>query len=467
MQLRFFGAAGEVTGSSTLLETARTRLLIDFGLHQGFTTAERRNRSVPPMRPAQLDAVILTHAHLDHSGRLPMLTGAGFSGPIYATPATIELTRILLEDAAHLQQMTAERANHKRSTRSAGASARVSRPLYTISDVETTMPRFRPVEYDKPWQPAPGVTARFVDAGHILGSASLELVLEGESPRRTIVFSGDIGPRGAPLLADPVTFDHADVVVLESTYGDRDHRPLPESINQLASILRNARTPAGKVLIPAFAVGRTQQLIYILGDLIRHHHLEAPHVYLDSPMATETTDLYRRFPNLFDDESLAIINAGDTPLRFPGLRVTRTPDESRSLNSLGGGAVIISASGMMNGGRILHHLRHGLGRPETHVLIVGFQAEGTLGRRLVEGAKQVNVLGQLIDVRAQIHTLNGFSAHAGQTELVAWLAAMARSKPRVLLNHGEDRQRQSLAKLIKSSLALEPELPNYADIVRV
>lgn len=466
MQLRFFGAAGEVTGSSTLVETARARLLVDFGLHQGFKTAERRNRSVPPMRAAQLDAVVLTHAHLDHSGRLPMLVGAGFAGPIYATPATIELAQILLEDAAQIQQMTAERANRKRSGR-AGESTRVSRPLYTISDVQAVMPLFRPVEYDQPWQPAPGVTARFVDAGHILGSASVELVLDDEGRRRTIVFSGDIGPRGAPLLADPVGFEHADVVVLESTYGDRDHRPLPESIDELAGILRNARTPAGKVLIPAFAVGRTQQLIYILGDLVRHHHLEAPHVYIDSPMAMEATDLYRRFRNLFDDEAWQIINAGDTPLRFTGLRVTRTPDESRSLNALGGGAVIISASGMMNGGRILHHLRHGLGRPETHVVIVGFQAEGTLGRRLVEGANQVNVLGRLIDVHAQIHTLNGFSAHAGQTELVAWLAKMAKSKPRVLLNHGEDRQRGIMAEKIKHDLGLDTELPGYADIVRV
>lgn len=466
MQLRFFGAAGEVTGSSTLVETAQARLLVDFGLHQGFTTAERRNRSVPPFRAAQLDAVILTHAHLDHSGRLPMLAGSGFAGPVYATPATIELTQILLEDAAHLQQMTTERANRKRSHRS-GHSERVSRPLYTISDIETLMPRFRPVEYGQPWQPAPGVTARFVDAGHILGSASVELVFEDAGRRRTVVFSGDIGPRGAPLLADPITFDHADVVVLESTYGDRDHRPLPQSIDELAGILRNARTPAGKVLIPAFAVGRTQQLIYILGDLVRHGHLLAPLVYIDSPMATEATDLYRRYGNLFDDESMQIVQTGDTPLRFPGLRTTRTPEESRSLNSLGGGAIIISAGGMMNGGRILHHLRHGLGRPETHVVIVGFQAEGTLGRRLVEGAKQVHVLGRLIDVKAQIHTLNGFSAHAGQSELVAWLSTMARSKPRVLLNHGEDRQRQALSERIKHDLGLEVERPDYADIVRV
>lgn len=466
MQLRFFGAAGEVTGSCTLVETDKARLLVDFGLHQGFKTAERRNRSVPPLRASNLDGVLLTHAHLDHSGRLPMLLDAGFAGPIHATPASIELTQILLEDSAHLQQMSAERANRKRSSR-AGRSARIAQPLYTVPDVAKLMPRFRAIEYNEPRQVAPGITARYVDAGHILGSASIELTIDDEGRRRTVVFSGDIGPDGAPLLADPVGFDHADVVVLESTYGDRDHRPLSESIDELAGILRNARTPGGKVLIPAFAVGRTQQLIYIVGDLVRDGHLQSPLVYVDSPMATETTTLYRRYRNLFDDESWEIIDAGDTPLKFNGLRYTRTPDESRSLNPLGNGVVIISASGMMNGGRILHHLRHGLSRPETHLLIVGFQAEGTLGRRLVEGAKQVNVLGHLIDVKAQVHTLNGFSAHAGQSGLLAWLGKMAASKPRVLLNHGEDRQRQTLSDRIAQNFGLQTEMPGYADIVRL
>lgn len=463
MQLRFFGAAGEVTGSCTLIETAQARVLVDFGLHQGFKTAERRNRNVPPIRPGDLDCVVLTHAHLDHSGRLPMLPDVGFKGPIYSTPASIELSEILLEDAAHLQQMDAERKNRHRSAR----RGRPVTPLYTLPDVSKVMPLFRPIEYDQPREVAPGVTARFVDAGHILGSASVELTVEADGRRKTVVFSGDIGPKGAPLLADPVGFDHADVVVLESTYGDRDHRPLSESIEQLLSILRSARTPGGKVLIPAFAVGRTQNLIYILGDLVRERRLEHPLVYIDSPMATETTTLYRRYRNLFDEESWEIIDAGDTPLKFEGLRYTRTPDQSRALNSLGGGAIIISASGMMNGGRILHHLRHGLSRPETHVIIVGFQAEGTLGRRLVEGAKQVSVLGHRIDVKAQMHTVNGFSAHAGQTELVGWLANMAKSKPRVLLNHGEDRQRGIMAEKIKHDLGLEPETPEFGDIVRV
>lgn len=463
MQLRFFGAAGEVTGSCTLVETDRARLLVDFGLHQGFKTAERRNRSLPPIRPGDLDAVLLTHAHLDHSGRLPMLPEAGFAGPIYATPASIELAQILLEDAAHLQQMDAERKNRHRSAR----GGRVVRPLYTQSDVSRVLPMYRPIEYDQPGEVAPGITARFVDAGHILGSASIELTIADGKQTRTVVFSGDIGPTGAPLLRDPVGFDHADVVVLESTYGDRDHRPLDQSIEELLDILRSARTPKGKVLIPAFAVGRTQNLIYIIGDLVRQGRLEHPQVYIDSPMATETTTLYRRYRNLFDEESWEIIDAGDSPLKFEGLRYTRTPDESRSLNPLGGGVIIISASGMMTGGRILHHLRHGLGRPETHVIVVGFQAEGTLGRRLVEGARRVNILGDQIEARAHIHTVNGLSAHAGQGELVGWLGRMARSRPRALLNHGENRQRGILAEKIRHDLGLEAELPDYADIVRV
>ncbi|MCB9845180.1 MAG: MBL fold metallo-hydrolase [Phycisphaeraceae bacterium] len=463
MRLRFYGAAGEVTGSCTLLETDRARVLVDFGLHQGNATAERRNRRLPPIRPRELDAVVLTHAHLDHSGRLPLLARHEFAAPIWATPATIDLCGILLRDAAHVQQSDAERANRRRAHR----GGRFTSPLYSIPDVEAILPRLAGLDYQHEREIAPGVVLRFSDAGHILGSASVCLTVTEDGSNRTLVFSGDIGPRGAPLLRDPRPFDRADLIVLESTYGDRDHRSADDTIRELVSVLGEARTPRGRVLIPAFAVGRTQQLIYHLGRLRRDGVIVEPTVFLDSPMAISTTELYRRHRDLFDDDAWAIIQAGDTCLDFPGLKMTRTPQESMAINSQGGGVVVISASGMCTGGRILHHLRHGLGNDQTHVVFVGYQAEGTLGRRIVEGEQTVRVMGESIRVRATVHTLGGLSAHAGQRELIGWLGAMRSSSPRVLLNHGEDPARRVLAERIQQELGLRAELPAYQSLVTV
>lgn len=463
MRISILGAAGEVTGSCYLVETGRARVLVEFGLHQGGAHTEAKNRRLPPIRPAELDAVVLTHAHLDHAGRLPMLPGAGFKGPIHATPATIELCDILLRDAAYLQEMEAARTSTRRQRR---GRVPVS-PLYTTADVDRVMPLFRAVAYDAPTEVAPGVVARWVDAGHILGSASVELTLEDKGARRTVVFSGDIGPRGAPLLHNPATFRRADVVFLESTYGDRDHRPLEESLEKLAGVIRAARTPKGKVLIPAFAVGRTQQLIYFIGLLRRDGKLQDPRVVIDSPMATSATALYKSHRELFDDESWAIINSGDSCLDFPGLRFTKDASESMALNPMGDGVVIISAAGMCTGGRILHHLKHNLWREETHLVFVGYQAEGTLGRRLLEGAESVRVMGEPIRVRARVHTINGFSAHAGQTELVEWLGTMRDAGPRVYLTHGEDPQREALAARIDQTLMLKAALPEWGEVVEL
>lgn len=457
MRLTFFGAAGEVTGSCTQLGTSQASLLVDFGLHQGPPEVERRNERFPEIDFESLDAIVLTHAHLDHCGRLPLLAKNGFEGPIYATRATIDLCDILLRDAASIQESDAERLSRRRMRR---GKAPVQ-PLYTGADAEAILTRFVPVDYEEPREVAPGVTARFIDAGHILGSASVELVCNDGSSEKTVVFSGDVGVRGTPLLRDPQTFDHADVLVLESTYGDRDHRSIDDTLSELTGILERAAGEGGKILIPAFAVGRTQNLIFYLGQMRRAGILADLPVYVDSPMATETTELYRSHREVFDEQAWAIINAGQSPLSFSGLHFTRSPDESKALNALEACHLIISAAGMMSGGRILHHLKHALWKESTHLIVVGYQAKGTLGRRIVDGAKSVRIMGEPVAVRAHLHTLGGLSAHAGKSGLVEWASSLEKSNPRVLLNHGENAPRAALAKTLHSELGYACQTPEF------
>lgn len=472
MQLRFLGAAGEVTGSCYLLETTQARILIDFGFHQGGAHSEARNRRFPTtIKPESLDAVLLTHAHIDHSGRLPILVGNGYRGPIWATAASIDLAGILLRDAAYLQRIDADRGTRNRARR----DREPVRPLFDLEDVETTLPLFRAVPYAEGTEVAPGIEATWVDAGHILGSASIHLrVREPALPgsagaERTIVFSGDLGPRGAPLLRDATPPTRADVVVLESTYGDRDHRPMEETLAEFSEVLTDAMAqthkPAGKVIIPAFAVGRTQNLIYHIGILRRAKRIPEPEVWIDSPMAIETTQLYRRHRALFDDEAWAIIDGGDSPLQFSGLKIARERAASEALNNRAG-IVVISASGMCTGGRILHHLRHSLWKPETHLVIVGFQAAGTTGRALVDGAKEVRIMGQPIEVKARVHTLGGLSAHAGQSDLLWWMSRLD-SKPRVFLTHGEQGPRDRLREALQDRFGLAAELPEFGEAVTI
>jgi len=460
MKITFHGAAGEVTGSCALLESRDARILVDFGLHQGGEDDSARNRRLPPVKPASLDAVVLTHAHLDHSGRLPLLPPAGLEAPIHATPATIDLCGILLKDAAKLQEMDAESRSRRRERKGRPDVA----PLYTGAEVEVVLDRLQSLGYDQPREIARRVTLQFADAGHILGSASAMLTVQEGDQTRRILFSGDIGPTGAPLLRDPVTYDQADALILESTYGDRDHRPLDQTLDEFAEILAAARADGGKVIIPSFAVGRTQQLIYFLGELRREGRVPADtRVFIDSPMAISTTELYRRHRESFDDEAWDLIERGVAPLDFPNLQFMRTADESRSLNKLDDGAVIISASGMCTGGRILHHLKHNLWKSETRLVIVGFQAEGTLGRRLVDGEKRVRIMGDDIAVKAHIHTLGGFSAHAGRSELINWTSTLADAKPRVFLNHGEPRPRELLRRALEDAFAFNVQTPGIGD----
>ena len=459
IKLTFHGAAGTVTGSAYLLQTSRATVLVDFGMFQGFNLPEDLNRMPSGLDLGKLNAVILTHAHLDHTGRLPLLAKHGYRGPIYCTEPTIPLTALILRDSAHLQAMDLERANRKHQR----AGELPAEPLYTAEQVEQVLQLFKPVPYDAPQEVAPGIRARWVEAGHMLGSASLQVCVQEDSHTKTIVFSGDVGPKGAPILKDAVGFEKADVVVMESTYGDRDHKPLQETVNEFEPIVKKAVERKSKILVPVFAVGRTQLLLYLLAQMFRHRVVPKFPIFLDSPMAIEATKIYWEHLDLFDAEFKALNRERPLLEDLNTVKPTPTAQDSMALNSLPGPCLIMAGSGMCNGGRILHHLKENLWRPEACVLIVGYQGEGSLGRRLVDGEKVVSIFGEKIAVKAGVHTLNGFSAHAGQSELLQWFGHLAPVRPRVFLTHGEARGREPLAKLIQERYSLRAELPELGN----
>ena len=463
MKITLLGAAGgEVTGSAYLVDTGRARVLVDCGLFQG---REIESRNVPPLGAgaAAPDAVVLTHAHLDHTGRLPLLVRAGFRGPIWATPATIDLTGLILRDAAKIQAQDAER--HNRGRQRAGAEP--VQPLFSPEDVEQALKQLRPMAYHQPFAVVPGLQVRAVEAGHMLGSASLELVAEADGRRTTAVFSGDLGPKGAPILRDAEPFARADLVFLESTYGDRDHRPFADTVHEFIAILQDAVTRRSKMIVPTFAVGRAQLLTALLAWIFRNRRVEPFPVFLDSPMAIEALHIYERHPELLDEEALAFLRERPIARDLATMKMTATPAESREINACAGPCLIMAGAGMCNAGRILHHLRHNLWNPEAHVIIAGYQGGGTLGRELVDGARQVSIFGEPVAVKARIHTLNGFSAHAGQTDLAAWFAPLAASRPRLALIHGEDPQRTALAALLAKAHGITALLPALGDAVEL
>jgi metallo-beta-lactamase family protein len=464
MKLTPFGAAGgEVTGSCYLLETDQARILIDCGLFQGGKDAAAKNRVPTGGEIAKLDAVVLTHAHLDHTGRLPLLSKAGYTGPIYATPASIEMTGLILRDSAKLQAQDAERTNRKLER----AGEPLIEPLYTSEQVERTISLFQPVPYHKVVPIAPGIVAEFIEAGHMLGSACIQFrVQEGERTRR-IVFSGDLGPKGAPILKDYERFNDAEVVVLESTYGDREHRPLRETVDEFFEILKSAVAGQGKIMVPTFAVGRAQLLTMLLAYAFRKGIVKPFPIFLDSPMATEAWKIYRAHTELYDDDMVRFLNEGSITRDLGTLQYTITAEESKKINDFVGSCLILAGAGMCNGGRILHHFKQNLWKPENHVVIVGYQAEGTLGRFLVQGTAEVKIFGEKIAVRAKVHTMGGFSAHAGQTDLLNWLAPMARKETRVLLTHGENGPRNALAHLIRERYHIKAHLPQIHEQIEI
>jgi metallo-beta-lactamase family protein len=466
MRISFYGAAGEVTGSCYLVETASSRVLLDFGVHQGSRDAEARNFKLPPIDPGRLACVVLTHAHNDHTGRLPLLFKHGFRGPIHCTHPTAKLSEIILKDSGEIQ--VAEAARETLRNERAGKPA--VEPLYTPGDVEPVVGAMKPLELGQSRKITGDIAIRLTDAGHILGSASVEMTVEEGSGRKVVVFSGDLGPTDVPLLNDPTPPVTAgvtpDLIVLESTYGDRDHRPYGETVREFEEAVRGAMWEHQKVLIPAFSIGRTQLLLHHLGELRHSGRVPSFPVYVDSPMAEETTRLYGEFERTLDADARKMSAGGHSPLHLEFVRHISGSQESRELNDMRGGMVIIAGSGMATGGRIMHHLRHNLWKRDTRVIIVGFQAEGTLGRDLVEGRSMVRIFGDDIAVRAKIHTMNGFSAHAGQSTLLAWAGAFKGAK-RFALTHGEEGPRRALAGKLRERLGAEAVLPVWGETVEV
>ena len=463
MRIHFHGAASDVTGSAYQVVTKDASILVDCGFFQGRKEESAKNRRTGQIAGGKLDAVILTHGHLDHVGRLPLLTRKGYKGPIFATRPTIDLATLILKDSLFLQQSDLERQNRKR----ARTKSPPLEPLFEEADVRKLKPLAVPVKYNQRFAVAPGIEARLVDAGHVIGSASVELTVTENSHKKVVVFSGDLGPRGAPLLNDPTPFHHADAVIIESTYGDRNHRSLHKTAVEGRKIIARAIENKAKVLVPIFAVGRAQLLLYMLAGAFQRKTLPQFPIFLDSPMAIEATTIYGRNNELFDAEAQQMIESGE--LRRNLTSVYRSPkaEDSRALNAVKGPCLIMAGSGMCNGGRIMHHLRHNLPLPSTEVLIVGFQSQRSLGRRLVDGEKSVQIFGEEIPVRASIHTMGGFSAHAGQSDLLDWFSNLASARPRTIVTHGEDAARKVFSEEIRSRFGLQTECPGIGDVIEI
>ena len=453
MRITFNGAAGgEVTGSCHVLEACGKRILLDCGMLQGSREAEARNLEPFAFDPATIDALVLSHAHIDHIGRVPLLVKRGFTGPIFAQAATCDLLPIMLLDAASLAEHAAEFANRDRA-----AGAPEIQPLYTRDDVAAAQKLLHPLPYEVASEILSGVTLRLHDAGHILGSSILEL-RANESAPRTLIFSGDIGMKGTPILRDPTPAPAADLILMESTYGDRNHKDRAATVAELGAIFEKARADGGNVVIPAFAVGRSQELLYWFAEHFDDWNLATWKIFLDSPMAAKVMGVYDRHEELFDTDAVKVWAGRIKPFALPNLHISESVDDSKAINVVPGGAIIIAGSGMANGGRVRHHLANNLANPNAHVLFVGYQAAGTLGRLLVNGLTHVKLFGADIPVRAQIHTVGGLSAHADQQSLIDWYAASPNHPP-VALVHGEDPARKALAALLHDRFGTTVMLP--------
>jgi metallo-beta-lactamase family protein len=457
MQLSFHGADREVTGSCHLLEAAGKRVLVDCGMLQGSRELDAENAAPFGFDPKAIDFLLLTHAHLDHCGRLPLLYRQGFRGEVIATAATQELARLVIMDAAHLQDEEAQR--RARASERRGEQRQSQPPLYRLVDAVNSLELFgRVAEYGKPLTVAPGIVAKCFDAGHILGSASILVAVEEGTDRKTVLFSGDIGNRGRPLLSPPSTPAQADFVVMESTYGDRPHRNIERSVIELLDAVTATFARGGNVIIPTFALERAQEILYVFHRAVTESRLPpSMKVFLDSPMAISAVDIFERYPKSLQPPIAAMIARGEDPFGVPNLRCTRDRTDSMAINDVSGGAVIMAGSGMCTGGRVRHHLRLNLPRPEASVIFVGYAGMGTPARAIIDGARSIHLFGEKIPVRASIHTLNGFSAHAGQPELIAWHDGI-QGKRRTFIVHGEERAMTALATLLRDTSVEIPQL---------
>jgi metallo-beta-lactamase family protein len=467
MLITFLGAASEVTGSCFLVETGTVRFIVDCGMFQGGREAYRKNLGAlgSDFAPKELDFVILTHAHLDHCGLLPRLAAMGFHGQVYTTPASRDLLDVVLMDAAHIQEKEAEWENRHHHDRHATRGWERA-PLYTVTQAQAVFKQVRTFRYDEEFSPHPSVRAIFRDAGHILGSAIVELWVKANGHSRKLVFSGDLGQPSRPVLRDHAYVEEADVLCVESTYGNRLHKSLTETEDELVRAIKETLARGGNVVMPVFAIGRSQEVLFVLTDLVRRGRLPRLNLFVDSPMAQVATELTLSHAELLNAEMLDLIEWQRRHRDGPHIRFVQEVEESMALNTVRSGAVILSASGMCEAGRIKHHLRYNLGRPECAVVITGFQAAGTLGRRLVDGARRVRIFGEEIPVRARVHTIGGLSAHADQQGLLDWLRHFRRAPGKTFIVHGEAETARTFAAAVRERLGWQDiVVPQYKDKV--
>ncbi len=466
MKITFLGAAETVTGSCYLVETENTSFLVDCGMHQGQPHEDLLNRAAFPFDVGKIDFMLLTHAHIDHSGRIPKLYNDGFRKSIYATKPTVDLCGIMLPDSGHIQEMEQEWKSRKYNR----AGKPVEEPLYTMQDAIDSCRLFKSAKYDVPFNPAPDVRVKMRDAGHILGSAILEIWIQEDGMEKKIVFSGDLGNKGIPIMRDPTIIDGADYLVIESTYGDRLHINHTDKVERFVKIINETIARGGNVVIPSFAIGRTQEIIYELNREEEKYHdhrsafMQTP-VYVDSPLAVSATRIFRENADCFDEEARHYIENGDNPLDFLNLHFTSSVEESKMLNVSPESKIIISASGMCDAGRIKHHLKHNLWRQDSAIIFVGYQAQGTLGRRLVDGEKTVRIFDEEIAVKARIEMIEGFSGHADRDGLLEWIGAMAKKPEQIMLVHGEPEVIASFAKTIEKQFGIAPHIAELDESV--
>jgi len=463
IKLRFLGAAQNVTGSRHMLEVNGTRLLVDCGLYQE-RQFKKRNWEPFDFPASSIDAVLLTHAHLDHCGLVPKLVKEGFKGPIYCTSATTEIARIIMMDSARLQEEDAE-YKRKRHEREGRKSPFPYEPLYEMADVEAALPLFKTARYMKPVEIAPGIKATFCEAGHVLGSAVIHICIEQNGETRSVLFSGDLGRPDRPILRDPAEIDEADYILVESTYGDRVHRGRGDIKAEIGEVINATRAAGGNVVVPSFALERSQELLYYLNELLVEDAIPHLMVFLDSPMAGSITKVFKHHPDLFDEEMNEFMANGESPFKFQGLKYTQTANESKAINHIRGTAIIIAGSGMCTGGRVKHHLVNNIERPESTIMFVGYQAIGTLGRRIVEGEEEVRILGEKRQVKAKVVQIQGFSAHADKEELLHWLSSLKNHPKKIFVVHGEAESAKAFGAYLHEKTGWEVAVPEFKDEV--